>query len=179
MWLSCLPLQLHLGGGILNFFSLDAVKSLQCEMLLWLKEEEMSHQELTQRLATVITHVGKENGKHHFACLSHLYILGTCAGNRCWMLGLSLGTDVLSSRLWGWSAVTHQVVKLLCVSVTPMRMRGLGGIIAHLQIVKRKKGLLASPGCEIRLADLTKALLIVVFGAFKQDWLNLKVCVCV
>lgn len=30
-----------------------------CEMLFWLKEEEMSHQELTQRLTTVITHVGK------------------------------------------------------------------------------------------------------------------------
>ncbi|XP_065701217.1 probable guanine nucleotide exchange factor MCF2L2 isoform X3 [Patagioenas fasciata] len=28
-----------------------------CEMLFWLKEEEMSHQELTQRLTTVITHV--------------------------------------------------------------------------------------------------------------------------
>ncbi|XP_078003731.1 putative guanine nucleotide exchange factor MCF2L2 isoform X8 [Phascolarctos cinereus] len=28
-----------------------------CEMLFWLKEDEMSHQELTQRLATVITHV--------------------------------------------------------------------------------------------------------------------------
>lgn len=28
-------------------------------MLFWLKEEEMSHQELTQRLTTVITHVGK------------------------------------------------------------------------------------------------------------------------
>lgn len=29
------------------------------EMLFWLREEEMSHQELTQRLSTVITHVGK------------------------------------------------------------------------------------------------------------------------
>lgn len=30
-------------------------------MLFWLKEEEMSHQELTQRLTTVITHVGKSS----------------------------------------------------------------------------------------------------------------------
>ncbi|XP_069474740.1 probable guanine nucleotide exchange factor MCF2L2 isoform X2 [Ambystoma mexicanum] len=30
---------------------------LQWEMLFWLKEEEMSHQELSQRLASVITHV--------------------------------------------------------------------------------------------------------------------------
>jgi len=45
-----LPLWVHL--------FLDAVHSL-CEMLFWLKEEEMSHEELTQRLTTVITHVGK------------------------------------------------------------------------------------------------------------------------
>ncbi|XP_053160917.1 probable guanine nucleotide exchange factor MCF2L2 isoform X3 [Hemicordylus capensis] len=45
-----------LGVGLGDFVG-EAVQSLRCEMLFWLKEEEMSHQELTQRLATVITHV--------------------------------------------------------------------------------------------------------------------------
>lgn len=56
MCVCSLPLQLQLS---LSFFFLDAVQFPFCEMLFWLKEEEMSHQELTQRLATVITHVGK------------------------------------------------------------------------------------------------------------------------
>ncbi|XP_059587164.1 probable guanine nucleotide exchange factor MCF2L2 isoform X2 [Alligator mississippiensis] len=54
MCVCSLPLQLQLS---LSFFFLDAVQFPFCEMLFWLKEEEMSHQELTQRLATVITHV--------------------------------------------------------------------------------------------------------------------------
>ncbi|KAJ7324725.1 hypothetical protein JRQ81_017745 [Phrynocephalus forsythii] len=58
---SYLPFQLHPVSGVSGrcacVWFLDAVQSLCCEMLFWLKEEEMSHQELTQRLATVITHV--------------------------------------------------------------------------------------------------------------------------
>ncbi|XP_034636427.1 probable guanine nucleotide exchange factor MCF2L2 [Trachemys scripta elegans] len=51
MCVCSLPLQLPF-----IYFFFYAVQCF-CEMLFWLKEEEMSHQELTQRLATVITHV--------------------------------------------------------------------------------------------------------------------------
>lgn len=73
-----------------------------CEMLFWLKEEEMSHQELTQRLTTVITHVGK-----------HLYL---STHYICVDLGALFPEEVLMLCIGR---------KLLCDSITPVSEIGM------------------------------------------------------
>lgn len=68
-----------------------AVGPRACEMLVWLKEEEMSHRELSQRLATVITHVGKDGIAWRR--------LGFLSPTRLGDFGVGVGEKSLPSRL--------------------------------------------------------------------------------
>lgn len=97
-------------------------------MLFWLKEEEMSHQELTQRLATVITHVGKEGIS--FITLSPPFYLGVRAGE----LG---GGEIkqLGSPAIGCDGAMPRSTMLesFCVSVLHLGEEdGLSSIMSHL-----------------------------------------------
>lgn len=77
-----------------------------CEMLFWLKEEEMSHQELTQRLTTVITHVGKTS--LFFFSLHLCRFWGLYSLRRCWCSVRAGSLCVTISHLWAISRLqTH------------------------------------------------------------------------